>query len=477
MEKQIKKIINKPQDYWQEIVLSISAVIYAIFFSVASIFKYNNFYTGRFDLGNMTQTVWNTKHGDFFMITNPNGTEEVSRLAFHADFILAFFAPLYFLWEDPRVLLILQSIILAFGGIFVYLIAKEILKHRTLSLVLAICFFLNPAVNYTNLYDFHSVTLATTFLLGAFYFILKKKWTTTVLFLFLAGITKEQVWAVTFFFGLYIAFISRQKALGAVISILSLLTFFILFWYAIPHAAAGQHFAVEFYSDFGDSPGDIIKSVITNPIKTIETLLLPDRVGYLRQLFIPLGYLSLIFFPFLIFASPDLFINLLSGSPQMHQIYYQYSATVTPFIFIGAIYGIRLLNKHIPEISNSIIGIFLLILTLTSAYNYGPLPFAKKPNDAWYKKPVPNKEIINNYLNSIPKDVKLSASNDLASHLSHRKYIYVMPVGVEQADLTLHLMHNSNDQERKNFEDMKNNPDFTLIFKDDDFYVFKRINP
>lgn len=89
MEKQIKKIINKPQDYWQEIVLSISAVIYAIFFSVASIFKYNNFYTGRFDLGNMTQTVWNTKHGDFFMITNPNGTEEVSRLAFHADFILA----------------------------------------------------------------------------------------------------------------------------------------------------------------------------------------------------------------------------------------------------------------------------------------------------------------------------------------------------------------------------------------------------
>jgi len=477
MEKQIRKIIKTPKNYWQEMALILASIIYFFYFSLASVLKYNNFYTGRFDLGNMTQTVWNTKHGDFFMLTNPNGTNEVSRLAFHADFILAFFAPLYFIWEDPRVLLIIQSLVLALGGIFVYLIAKEVLKNKTISLVLSVCFFLNPAVNYTNLFDFHSVTLATTFLLAAFYFIIKRKWFLTILFLFLAGITKEQVWGITFIFGLYLIFISKQKLLGTAVSILSLITFYVLFWHAIPFAAKDQHFALEFYSDYGNSPGEIIKNILINPIDAIKILTMPDRISYLRQLFIPLGYLSFIFFPFLIFASPDLFINLMSGSNQMHQIYYQYSATVTPFIFIGAIYGIKFLIKKIPEIPLGAISIFILILTITSAYNYGPLLFAKKPNNAWYKKPLANKHVINNYLKAVPENTKISASNDLGSHLSHRKDIYVMPLGLEKADMAMLLMQNSNDQERKNLADMKINPNFTLIFNDGDFYVFKKINP
>ncbi len=477
MEKESNKIISFLKKYWQEICLVLASITYFFYFSIASILKYNNFYTGRFDLGNMTQTVWNTKHGDFFMLTNPNGTNEVSRLAFHADFILAFFAPFYFLWEDPRLLLIIQSGILALGGIFVFLIANEVLKNKTISLVLSICFFLNPAVNYTNLFDFHSVTLATTFLLAAFYFILKKKWFLVVLFLFLAGITKEQVWGITFIFGLYLIFISKQKLLGIVISILSLSTFYILFWHAIPYAAKDQHFALEFYSDYGNSPGEIIKNILLNPIEATKTLIHPDRIIYLKQLFIPLGYLSIFFFPFLIFASPDLFINLMSASPQMHQIYYQYSSTVTPFIFIAAIYGIRFLIKKIPEISFNLISVSVLIFSLTSAYNYGPLIFAKKPNDSWYKKPLANKQIVNNYLNSISQDVKISASNDLGSHLSHRKDIYVMPLGLEKADLAMLLMHNSNDQERQNLEEMKVNPNFTLVFNDGEFYVFKRITP
>ena len=65
-----------------ELVLGISTVIFTLYFSAISILRYDNFYAGRFDLGNMDQTVWNTVHGRFFQLSDPNGTATVSRLAF-----------------------------------------------------------------------------------------------------------------------------------------------------------------------------------------------------------------------------------------------------------------------------------------------------------------------------------------------------------------------------------------------------------
>lgn len=387
MEKVFKKLKF-------ELILGLLAVSYFSYFTIASFFRYNNFYTGRFDLGNMAQTVWNTIHGRIFLLTDPNGTEEISRLAFHADFILILLSPFYLIWEDPRMLLLIQTAILSFGGIFVYLISKHALSNKTVSLVLAFSFYLNPAVNYTNLFDFHAVTLATTFFLAAFYFILKKRYALVIIFLALAGITKEQVWLIVALIGLYLTFIHKQKLLGITIFTISSLIFYFLIWIAIPNSLGSEHFALEFYSDFGTSPGEIIKSVFTHPIQTVQTLLLPDRIGYIKQLFIPLGYMSFLAPVFLIFAAPDLGINLLSNFPQMHQIYYQYSTTVTPFIFLSAIYSIKFVKSKIPDIPYQAVSVVLILLTLISAYDFGPLPFAKEPNTDMFKKPLSNKKQV-----------------------------------------------------------------------------------
>ena len=122
MEKVFKKLKF-------ELILAILAISYFSYFTIASFLKYDNYYTGRFDLGNMAQTVWNTIHGNVFLLTDPNGTEEISRLAFHADFILILLSTFYLIWEDPRMLLLIQTLILSFGGVFVYLIAKNLFSQ------------------------------------------------------------------------------------------------------------------------------------------------------------------------------------------------------------------------------------------------------------------------------------------------------------------------------------------------------------
>lgn len=461
------------------IILGLGMVIYVVYFTVAGYLRYDNFYTGRFDLGNMSQTVWNTSHGKIFEFTNPNGTEEISRLAFHADFILVLLAPFYYLWSDPRMLILIQAVVVALGSIFVFLIAQHLLKGNKLPLLLATMYLLNPGVERATLYEFHAVTLATTFLLGAFYFMLKKRTVWLVIFLILAGLTKEEVWLIVALFGLYTGVFQKRFILGPLLAIGGVIMFVYLLFYAIPQAAGSQHFALSYYSDFGDKPGVIIKNMLFSPQKTLPILFLPDRMKFFREIFGPLGYISFFSPLYLIFAGGDFMIDFLSNNSQLHQIYYQYTATLTPFIFISAMYGIKRLTRIPLRIRRVTIGVYLFIAMLLTAYLYGPLPGAKDPNIDMFVKPLPNASQIDAYLSRLPASYSIAASNNLGSHLSHRQKIYTVPVGIDKADvvalLTDPTTQGSDQAQEALINKLKDDPHYLVFYDFDGFIVFKKI--
>src|SRR3989344_9706664 len=287
-------------------ILWAAIISYISYFSYVSIEKHNNFFTGRFDLGNMDQTVWNTLNGRFFQLTNPDGTQTISRLAIHSDFILMLISPFYILWNDTRVLLVIQSVILGLGGLFIYKISNYVLKNNYLSLVFGISYLLNPFVQKQNLFDFHPVTLATTFLLASFYFLIKRK----------------NKWWIVF-------------------ALLSIFLFCFLMSYAIPAARGGAHFATEYFEMFGSSPFDIGKNMLMNPIKTTSLLLTFPNLNYAYKLLLPVGFLSLLAPSFLIFALPDTLINLLSKNENLKSVNFHYAALILPFIYISAVFGVK----------------------------------------------------------------------------------------------------------------------------------------
>jgi uncharacterized membrane protein len=154
----------------------------------------------------MDQTVWNVLHGNGFTLTDPNGILQQSRLAVHADFLLIFLAPLYALWSDPKMLLLIQVLVAAAGAIPVYFIAYDVLASRKLGLLFSFLYLWYPPLGRILLHDFHAVALSTTFLLYAFWFIEKKKYVLFLVFAFFAAIGKEQVWITVAMLGMYIAF-------------------------------------------------------------------------------------------------------------------------------------------------------------------------------------------------------------------------------------------------------------------------------
>ncbi|MDE2589361.1 MAG: DUF2079 domain-containing protein, partial [Patescibacteria group bacterium] len=462
-----------------KLLVLLFVIAYIVYFSAASFLRYTNFYAGRFDLGNMDQTVWNTAHGRWFMFTNPDGTNIISRLSFHADFILILLAPFYLIWQDPRMLLLIQTVITAFGAIFVYLLAQNFVKNKPFATVLAIIYLLSPQIQHANLYDFHAVTLATTFLLGAYYFLIKKQTLPFLIFLALAAITKEQVWVVTALFGLYAITFKKMYKLGSAVFVISLALFWYIFFKAIPLAHGGKHFALYYYSDFGSSPTEIIKTIVFVPTKTLATMFAPDRVEYLKQLLLPLGFLVLLSPLYLVFTLPDLLINLLSNNPPFHQIFYQYSAVIVPFLFIGTMHSVVWLRKRVPKIPITFFSYYIVLFGLLGAFLYGPLPGEQYANTDMFTKPLSYAYEIDDFLGSIPTRYSIAATNNLGSHLSHRQLIYTIPTGIDQADVIVFLLNDRFAQpslatQKEMATKLEKDPNYVELFKEQDFIAFAK---
>ena len=116
---------------------------YAAGFGALSILRYRSFNAGRFDLGNMSQAVWATAHGHPLAVTNLRG-DQVSRLGSHIDPILAAFAPLWWVWPSPSMLLAAQAVAVALGALPVFWLARKHLGSERAALGFALAYLLYP---------------------------------------------------------------------------------------------------------------------------------------------------------------------------------------------------------------------------------------------------------------------------------------------------------------------------------------------
>ena len=112
--------------------------------SSLAVLQHRAFWTGRFDVGNLVQAVWSTANGDFLSVTGLTG-KQISRLGAHFDPIVAAFAPLWWLWPDPALLLVTQGLAVATGAVPVYLLGRRHLDSEWVAAGLALAYLLHPA--------------------------------------------------------------------------------------------------------------------------------------------------------------------------------------------------------------------------------------------------------------------------------------------------------------------------------------------
>jgi len=354
--------------------------------------------------------------------------------------------------------------------------------------VFALGYLMYPPLERMMLHDFHAVALSTTFLLFAYWYMVKERYGWFLLFAVLAGLGKEQIWVAIGLMGFYIAFFNKRIALGLVTAGMSFFFFYYLFWRAIPAVTpAKQHFALVYLSDFGDRQNVILKNILEKPVLVLRTVLLTDRLYYYFQLLMPLAAFS-IFAPWaLLLCAHSVLINALSNNALLRQIDYQYTSDITPFIFISAIEGYAVVRaflstqvktKRGKTVLRFLPAVMILSIIVTS-YLWGELPFGMQSRWLYFTSAQPENATMRQVEAMIKPMYTVSVTNNIGSHFSEREKLYNFPLNALSADYAVVLLGDqyawpSGDAQKAAVNQLLASPEYTLIEHQKNFYTFKR---
>lgn len=446
---------------------------FALFFSVLAVQQHRTFQTNGLDLGNVDQALWNTAQGRFLNFSLMTPIQ--SRLALHVEPILLLFVPLYWLnLGSPEILLIIQATVVALGAWPLYQLSiinnqwlrvnsiTNVTSHpspltfhasRFIPLIFPLAYLLLPTLESAVLFDFHAVTLSPTFLLFAFLTLEQKHNHRFIFFTLLALACKEDMPLVVAMLGVYAGLAQRRWRLAGLTLGLSAAWFWVAFFLIQPRFAVGGNIQLDRYAWLGDNPPAMLQTLFTQPGLVFNHLWFQaDLPDYLAALFFPTAFLALFSPLTLLPMLPTLAVNLLSDNPFTWRLEdFHYGASLAPFLFISAIYGIRRLSewtngrmaklqtmdRYSPIRSFAILPrssaptcpplegmlLCLLLLTCSAAYHYyrGFTPLARP-----FTWPIvtTHHQRLTNLLSTLPADAPLFTQSNLAPHLTHRSIIY-----------------------------------------------------
>lgn len=396
------------------------ALVYVWAFATLTLRNHAVFGTGAFDLGIYDQALWLISRGKAAFST----IQGMSVFGDRASPILFVLAPLYRVWPDVRLLLVVQAVGLAAGALPIYWLARDTLKTRWVGLAVAFAYLMYPAMQWANREDFHPETLAVPFVLFAFYFMTKRRWIWFAVFAALTLLVKEDAAFLVLPLGIY-AFFKYDKRVGAVTSAVSLIWFLVAVLGIIPHYnPSGQVQFLNNLSYLGASGRDILLGFFTKPGLVWSTVATKENLLYLAQLFVPVALLPLLSPPALALTLPPLLVNLTSSNPYYHSIEYHFVVLAVPFVFVALVYGLAKVSRN--EYTRYVAAAVLVAVAIASNYQWSPSPIAADSQTHWQQGRLSDPAAYR-ALAMIPADASVSAFYAYVPHLTHREHIYVFP--------------------------------------------------
>ncbi len=424
-------------------------VTYIVIVSLIALSRHYAFLSSAWDLGIFNQAFYSTvREGRFFYYTaelyaTPGG----NLFSVHFSPILVFLLPFYAFIPRPETLLIVQTIALALGAYPVFFLARDLIKTKSVALMFSLLYLVNPHVFSVNAFDFHPDAFFIPLALSALYFFSRQSWGKYFLFLTFAFFTKEFASMPFLTFGLVEAWSKRRRIVDslrrrafddkqALVPIATLI--FAALWFVFANTATIL-FGVTASSGFVEgSPWTVLGGNPLDP-STLGSLAKLDYLGALEYGFASklLYFITLIgsfaFLPMLALASfiPTLVWlvpSFLSNYPPYFTIGYHYSAFITPFIAVAAVYGYRnflasanITGKRVSGIMKKLlISSLLLILGISltlQSFSVGVSLSMVSSHD----------HTVYEVLSLIPSTSSVLTQFDIFPHLSDRTHAYVIP--------------------------------------------------
>lgn len=365
----------------------------------ASWMRHQAFKSG-FDMAIFTQAVWNTVHGHFLYSSIKGG---ICLLGDHFSPLLAVFALPFALWPKPESLLLLQAFIAAASVFPLYRLASQ--KNGScvwaLAAVLSLCLYL-PLRNSVR-FEFHPEIAAVPLLLWAYVYLSENKILKSSLMLVFALGTKESLAPVTCVFGIYSLLFSKHRIFGLIWVLISPLYLFLVTRIWIPAISGQEYFYLSgnFMAWKEEGLGALLKHLFN-----------PGTFAYLVKIYLPVAGFSVLDPTFLL-NLPALAQNLSSRNEATRSIFFQYTATLTPFVFVSAV---ETLKRFYPR------KIFLAVFMVSTVLTAGVSDIFIAVH---FRGETRERELFNQAFSAVPESASVRTHEFFAPHLANRKELHI----------------------------------------------------
>ena len=401
------------------LALGVTLATFVVAFVAATWTAHARFGTYGFDLGIYDQATWLLSRGRAPFVT----VRGLDLLGQHAAYIMVLVAPLYRLWADPRLLLLLQVLFLALPALVLYRLGGRHLGHPAAGLAVAVAYLAYPGVQWAISWQFHPEAIAAGLLALAVLAADRGRHRAMAVWLALAALCGEEVGLVVAGFGLLLV-AGGRRAVGWRTAGAGLAWFLVATYVLEPlHAGRVTRLFETDYGIAGTGPLALLGALPTMAGHALQTGMANDGLFYLLLVFLPLLGLPLLAPRWLWPVAPALLLNLAAVQPEHHQLRFHYLATAAPLLAAGAVAGLaRVRSARRPLLAPLLV--LLVVVAGFTSWRYGPAPWARDP----VAIPAgPTDQARRQALALVPEGAPVSAQYNLVPHLGHRVEVYEFP--------------------------------------------------
>lgn len=420
---------------------------YTAYTAIHTIRQHRAIQTFAFDLGIYDNLMYLAMSGRFFRSPVLFGDLAHNYLAGHAEYGMLLFLPFYALRPGPETLLLIQSFVLGFAALPLFLFARTRLSHG-LALLIGLSYLLFAPLHGPNFYDFHWLPLAIFFHFWLYFALATRRtWLSVCMVLVLFSI-REDIALGLAVLGAFLCFTGERVRFGARLAVASI-AWFIVNKFVIMRLAGSWWFENIYAGLFADGRsgyGSILRTILSNPTYTLTTLAREAKLVYIFHLLVPLAFLPVRKLPLVALLLPGFFFTLLTTDYwPTTSIAFQYTTHWIPYLFLGTVLSLWLMGRE-PEggLKRAAAASALLLALLSHSYNFGALlqhnSFVGGFSPVSFKStPEQSKryDALMSLVRQIPRQASVVATEYLNPHISTRVEAYTFRYAVPAVDYIL----------------------------------------
>jgi len=380
--------------------------ILSVLYATLSVVRHDHFQSTATDLGIYDQAVW--QYSKF--VWPYNTVKDRFILGDHLTLTLPLLAPLFWIWNDARALLVLQAVWISISVLAVY----KLVRLRKFSPLVAFCisfiYSLFYGIQYGIFFDFHPVLLAVGLIPWMLYFLEAKKTKLFIGSLILLLLTQENMGLAVASLGCIYFFKKEYRKL----SIGFILGGIVLTLISMKIVASFSPVGYQYTPHIPAQASQFIQQLCDTSDKKLVWLYSLSAFSFL-PLLSPGAMLAVIV---------DLAQYFVTGPEvaRMWSPFLHHRAILAPFLLLGMLDVLGFLAKR--KINITAIALFLVASCLVQQYIFHyPLNKLTKSEywhvDSWITDD-------NTMLATIPPSMSIAAQQSLVPHLTHRKNIYLV---------------------------------------------------